>query len=229
MDLKYYGDKIQDYPTQNGQYAYGKENNLEEPDYSDIIELCYVVDGRQYDSPEEFAAALEEVFNVDSFLRYMAVISLTMNWDSYPWTGNNFFLFNNPVTGRFEWIPWDLTWGGDISMPLFQRNTPTVSEYAPLYENVFGVEKYRRQFSAYLDLLIKEFFNYENIYRLSRQYHEMIAPYVTQGGGDKMLFGDTAWFTLEEFNDSWQDLAVRARERSSYVKGLLENQNFNNQ
>ena len=45
MDLVYYGEKIEDYPTINGQYAYGKENNLEDPDYSDIIELCYVVDG----------------------------------------------------------------------------------------------------------------------------------------------------------------------------------------
>jgi len=228
MDLVYYGESIEDYPTQNGQYAYGKDNNLEDPDYSDVIELCYKVDGEEYDSPDEFAEALEEVFNIDSFLRYMAVISLTMNWDSYPWTGNNFFLFNNPVTGKFEWVPWDLTWGGDASMPLFERSQPTVSPYAPLFENVFKVEKYGRQYSAYMDLLIKEFFNYDNIYRVSMDYHQMIAPYVTQESGDRMYFGETAWFTIEEFNDSWQDLARIAGERASYVENKLNDQLSNN-
>ena len=228
MDLVYYGESIEDYPTQNGQYAYGKDNNREDPDYSDIIELCYVVDGAEHASTEEFAEALEEVFNVDSYLRYMAVITLTMNWDSYPWTGNNFFLFHNPVTDKFEWIPWDLTWGGDASMPLFERSQPTVSPYAPLFENVFKVEKYKRQYSAYLDLLIREYFNYENIYQVSKDHHDLIAPYVTQDTGDKMYFGDTAWFTIREFNNSWQSLAMNAGERSRFVSDILDEMENNN-
>jgi len=228
MDLVYYGESIEDYPTQNGQYAYGKDNNREDPDYSDIIELCYVVDGAEHASTEEFAEALEEVFNVDSYLRYMAVITLTMNWDSYPWTGNNFFLFHNPVTDKFEWIPWDLTWGGDASMPLFERSQPTVSPYAPLFENVFKVEKYKRQYSAYLDLLIREYFNYENIYQVSKDHHDLIAPYVTQDTGDKMYFGDTAWFTIGEFNNSWQSLAMNAGERSRFVSDILDEMENNN-
>ena len=74
MDLIYYGPSITDYPTQNSQYAYGKMTNEEENDYSDIIQLAYVIDGASYDTPEDFAVALEGVFNVDAFLRYMAVM-----------------------------------------------------------------------------------------------------------------------------------------------------------
>jgi len=221
MDLAYYGDSIEDYPTQNGQYAYGKENNQEEADYSDIVNLCYVIDGAEYQTPEEFAEALEEVFNVDSFLRYMAVIALTMNWDSYPNTGNNFFLFDNPVTGKFEWIPWDLTWGGDPSMPVFERSTSEICEKAPLFDNVFEVERYRRQFFAYLDLLIREFFNYENIFDRAKAYHDIISPYISQDSGDKMYYGDAAWFTIEDFNDSCQSLADLARQRASYIEDIL--------
>jgi spore coat protein H len=221
MDLAYYGDSIEDYPTQNGQYAYGKENNLEEADYSDITNLCYVVDGAEYQTPEEFAEALEEIFNVDSFLRYMAVITLTMNWDSYPNTGNNYFLFNNPFTDKFEWIPWDLTWGSSVETPVFQRSTSEICENAPLFENVFKVEKYRHQFFAYLDLLIREFFNYEDIYIRAKEYHDIIEPYVSQGDGDKMYYGEGAWFTIEEFNSSWQDLADLAQRRADYIREIL--------
>ena len=178
-------------------------------------------------SPEEFAEALEEVFNVDSYLRYMAVIALIMNWDSYPWTGNNFFLFHDPVTDKFEWIPWDLTWGGDASMPIFERTQPTISPYAPLYENVFKVEKYKRQYSAYLDLLIREFFNYDNIYQVSKEYHELIEPYVTQSTGDKVYFGESAWFPIEEFYNSWKHLAINAGNRAEFVSEII-NTIYNN-
>ena len=222
MDLKYYGDSIEDYPMTNGQYAYGKENNLEDADYSDIIKLCYVIDGTEYSSPEDFTEALEEVFNVDTFLRYMAVITLTMNWDSYPFTGNNFFLFNNPVSGKFEWIPWDISWGGNVNAPLFKREANEMSQYAPLFDRVFEVEKYRLQFAAYLDLLMREFFNYEKIYEVTRDYHMMIAPYISQGSGDKMFYSETGWFTIEEFNNSWQDLADLANRRNEYVKSVID-------
>ena len=221
MDLAYYGDSIEDYPTQNGQYAYGKENNLEEPDYSDIIELCYAIDGVEYESPQDFKEALEEVFNVDSYLRYMAVTMLLMNWDSYPYTGNNFFLFNNPITGKFEWIPWDLTWGGDPAMPVFTRGPNTISEKAPLFEKVFEVESYRRQFSAYLDLLMREFFNHDDIHERAKSYHDMISPYLSQGTGDKMFYGETAWFNIDDFENSWEGLANIAGERQAYIEELL--------
>ena len=222
MDLVYYGDKIEDYPTQNGLYAYGKTNNEEEADYSDIIELTRVISGTAYSTDEEFMNALEEVLNVDSFLRYMAVIALTMNWDSYPYTGNNFYLFNNPLTGKFEWIPWDLNWGGDSKMALFEREDFTISPYAPLFEKVLAVEDYRRQYAAYLDLLIREKFNETDIYALAENYHQLIKPYMTQGEGDKMFFGETAWFTIQDFENNWTELPELARQRSEYVLQQIE-------
>lgn len=224
MDLAYYGPSITDYPTQNGQYAYGKENNEAENDYSDIVKLCYVIDGATYDSPEDFAAALEEVFNVDSYLRYQAVIDLTMNWDSYLYTGNNFYLFNNPVSGKFEWIPWDLTWGGDASMPILQKSGVGISEHTPLFDNVFAVERYRRQYAAYLDLLLRQKFNEEQIYQQVKRFNDLIAPHLSQDGGDKMYTGEGAWFTLQQFEDSWQELAWLAGSRDAFLRQLLDAQ-----
>jgi len=222
MDLAYYGDNIEDYPTQNGQYAYGKETNVEEDDYSDIVELCYVIDGADYSSEEGSISALEEVINVDSFLRYMAVIFLTMNWDSYPGTGNNFFLFNDPVSERFEWIPWDLNWGGEIQAPVFERGFADISPNAPLFDKVFAIKRYRLQCAAYMDLLIKTEFNYEDIFTRAQGYHNMIAPYMRQGNGDKMFFGEGAWFDIGQFDESWEMLPEMAKQRSEYVNSVIK-------
>jgi len=49
-----------------------------------------------------------------------------------------------------------------------------------------------------------------------------------QGNGDKMFFGPTAWFDLQEFENSWIGLAEIARERNQYVGEYLDNEINNN-
>jgi spore coat protein H len=180
-----------------------------------------VIDGVQYETPQDFAQAVEQVFHVDSFLRYMAVVTALSNWDIYPYTGNNFYLYHDPATDRFEWIPWDLAWGEDSSMPLFKLQGFRLSPHAPLYENVFAVDRYRQDYAAYLDLLSRTWFTYENIFERASRFHNMIAPYVTQGDGDKMFFGEGRRFAVENFDQSWIHMAEFARQRHDFVLASL--------
>lgn len=221
MNLVYYGQDITDYPTQNGLYAYGKATNEEQADYSDIIHLMYVIDGVEYETSEDFAAALEQVLNVDTFLRYMAVVNTLSNWDSYPYTGNNYYLFYNHGTGRFEWIPWDLTWEDNINHALFTRGESDMVGDAPLYDRVFEVERYRVRYAGYLDLLSRYWLTEENISELAYGYYSITAPLTTQGNGDKALYGDSAMFSPEEFNNSWKRYPEFARQRREIILQTL--------
>ena len=224
MDLVYYGENIASYPTQNGQYAYGKMNNQAEADYSDIVNLCRVVDGTQYASAAELAQALEGVINVDAFLRYMAVITILDNWDSYPYTGNNYYLFKNPASGRFEWIPWDLAWGENSQAGLFPTPGAGLVERAPLVDQVFGVESYRSRYLAYIDLLLRYWFTEENVSGQVERFHRLIAPYVVQGTGDKAFYGDQPMFPPDAFTNSWQELLRFTRERRRFLQDALSNE-----
>lgn len=221
MDLIYYGDRIEDYPTQNGQYAYGMMNNEEEADYSDIINLCRVLDGTVYASDEEFMQALEAEFNMDAFLRYLAVITILDNWDSYPYTGNNYFLFHDPLSGIFEWIPWDLSWGGNPYAPVFERTSPGLLERAPLSDKVMETERYRSKYAAYIDLLLRNWFNSGNLTDLVQKYHSMLVPYISQSTGDKAFYGENPMFPLEAFDNSWQAILHFVREREAFVRTKL--------
>ena len=221
MDLIYHGDSIEDYPVQNGQYAYGKMNNEAEADYSDIVALCRVVDGTEYASDAELIQALESSLNVDAFLRYLAVNTIIDNWDSYVYTGNNFYLFNDSVSGRFEWIPWDLTWGEGTDAPLFTRSESGMMEGAPLYDLVFSVEKYQDAYRAYIDLLSRYWFNPQNLSPMIQKYHNMIAPYVAQSTGDKAFYGEQSMFPPDAFQNSAQDLENFVTQRSTYIQSIL--------
>ncbi len=223
MDLAYYGDSIEDFPMQNGQYAYGKMTNEEEADYSDVVALTKVIDGVTYGTPQDFASALEQVFNVDSFLRYMAVVDATMNWDIYPYTGNNYYLYDNPATGKFEWIPWDLTWGDNPQHPVFEATDPGMADRTPLHTRVFQVPEYRLRYAAYLDLLMRHFFNPQVIALKTMYYQSQIAPKLSQGEGDKMYTGEGAWFDLASFQSASQDLVTRVEQRDAFLKTAINN------
>jgi spore coat protein CotH len=221
MDLAYYGENIADFPTQDGQVAYGKMTNEEDADYSDIIQLTRVIDGRNYATPEDFAAALEGIFNVDGFLRYMAVADATMNWDIYPYTGNNYYLFNNSATGKFEWIPWDLTWGENPQHPVFETNDPGIAGRTPLHTRVFQVPEYRLRYAAYLDLLMRHFFNPRMIGEKANTYQTLIEPHLTQGEGDKAFFGPEAQYGVAMFQGAWQAMAARTQERAVFLRQAI--------
>ncbi len=223
MDLVYYGEAIDAFPQQDGQVAYGKMTNEEEADYSDVINLTRVIDGQAYETPEDFAAALEAVFDVDGFLRYMAVVDATMNWDIYPYTGNNYYLYNNPATEKFEWIPWDLTWGDNPQHPVFQATEPGIAGRTPLHTRVFQVPEYRLRYAAYLDLLMRHFFNPKLVGNRARFYQTMIGPLLQQGNGDKMFFSDEGWFTIEAFQGSWQEMAQRVQQRQNFLRTAIQN------
>jgi spore coat protein H len=221
MDLIYYGDQIEDYPLQNGQYAYGKMNNEDAADYTDVINLCRAIDGTQYPNDEAFINALESIFNVDAFLRYMAVVTIFDNWDIYPNTGNNYYLFDNPVSGKFEWIPWDLTWGTNPQAPFFGQSEERLVDRAPLYDRVFQIERYRNKYAAYIDLLLRIWFTPGNMTDRVQTYHKQIAPYIIQDKGDQAFFGDRAMFPYVAFVSSWQTLIEFTQQRGAYLQNFL--------
>jgi spore coat protein H len=227
-DLAYYGQNIKDYPQPRGELAYALMfKDPQKADYQDIIQLCYVIDGAEYDTPEDFASALEEVFNVDVYLRYLAVIFLTLNFDQYPDTGNNYYLYHHPGTGQFEWIAWDMgnSWGhfgGDYNHPIFgTENSLGPLQYRPLFTNVFEVERYRQDYQAYLDLLVRNYFNPQVTGGIARHWAQLLRPHLQSGQGDKMFFGPDAAANLEEFELEVQKLIQLTARRAEFVSHTL--------
>jgi spore coat protein H len=52
--------------------------------------------------------ALEKRFDVDLFLRWLAVNTALENWDAYGVMAHNYYLYGDPArAGRLQWIPWD--------------------------------------------------------------------------------------------------------------------------
>lgn len=57
--------------------------------------------------PSAWKAGLEATFDVDGFLKYLAVNNVIQNWDTYGVMTHNYYLYNDPAMGKLRWIVWD--------------------------------------------------------------------------------------------------------------------------
>ena len=133
--------------------AYDLETNEDRDDYSDLVEFITFLNNA---NDADFGRGIEERFNVRAFLKYLAVNTLIGSWDDYWYLKNNFYLYHNTATGKFEFIPYDYdnTYGVDFvggdwgRRDLYAFGHP--SEPRPLVTRILAIPGYRNLYSAYL-------------------------------------------------------------------------------
>ena len=106
--LEWWGNDVNIY-----QDTFELKTNTEENDWSNFIHLLDVLNNS---SETEFEDEFSRIFNIDYFLNVLAVDIFINNWDSYISNSRNFYLYDDPGSGKFHWIPWDynLSQGGDL-------------------------------------------------------------------------------------------------------------------
>ena len=125
-------------------------------DYTDLVLFIHCINDS---APATIYADLEQHLNIDSFLRYLALNVAIGNWDEYWYGSNNYFLYRNEDTNRFEWIPYD--YDQCFGMDYFRVNWTTRrydtwgdggfgSTPAPLVSAVFEHSEWRLQYRRYL-------------------------------------------------------------------------------
>lgn len=88
--------------------SFQKENNESEADWSDIQALYEVLHSEQRTSdPAAWRAEIEALFEVETFLDWLALSAALEHWDTYGGMSHNFYLYHNPATGKLTWISWD--------------------------------------------------------------------------------------------------------------------------
>ncbi len=107
-ELLWEGDDASDYES-----SIALRTNKATSDFSDFIEFVDILNNS---SDNDFEQAISQVFDVNYFLRALAIDVVTDNWDSYIEHGRNFYLYHEPISDLFYWIPWDynLSMGGDF-------------------------------------------------------------------------------------------------------------------
>jgi len=132
---------------------YKLKTNKTENDWSDLIAFMKLIDNT---SDADFKTVIDANFNVLAFLKDLAVQNYIMNNDNYLHGGNNFYVYHNTETEKWEWIPWDLNYsmtdyggfGVDFTQP---QDVPAIEAKMQLSFNIlshriFAIDDFRNQY-----------------------------------------------------------------------------------
>lgn len=230
--LRWLGDQRADYyRTEGCATGYSEcglvlktnEDDEAKNGYSDLIHFLNVLNNS---ADADFEVAIQEVFDVDSFLRQLAVNVVMVNLDSYLGRINNFYLYHRPDTGKFMMLPWDLNMSyghysqveGLSDMTQYPVQDPLQGrsdrENYVLIERVLGVPTFKAQYLRYVQEFIDGHFTLD-------VHREMIAQYQTLIRGPVERDPNRS-FTMEEFDESLGEVDTGATSAMGSQYNLLD-------
>jgi spore coat protein CotH len=171
-NLSYLGTNENSYKN-----TYELKTNKSADDYSGLIHFLDVLNNT---ATSNFACAINEVFDVELYLKTLACEVLIGHWDGYAYNQNNFYLYQRPSDGKFVFIEYDMdnTFGVSWSNTNWAtRNIYTWSSGTrPLYTKILAVPYYKERFSHYVDSIVTNTFNYNHLVPQIEQIQTMITP-----------------------------------------------------
>lgn len=153
-----------------------------------------------------FATEIEKVFNVDRYLRQLAVEALIGHWDGYSYNMNNYYLFYNGKEKRFEYFPYDAdnTWGIDWvnrdwatrDLNAWARNEIPM----PLTKRILNVPAFREKYVRYLAETMEKVFNEAFVLPNLEAYKILLTDAVQDDPYFSKSFGFTHAHFLQSFS-----------------------------
>jgi spore coat protein H len=84
------------------------KNNEAAADFADAKALYDALhSGLRTTDAAAWRVGLEQILDVERFLKWLAANTVLQNWDTYGRMSHNYYLYADPTTQRFVWIPWD--------------------------------------------------------------------------------------------------------------------------
>ncbi|NVO19176.1 MAG: CotH kinase family protein [Bacteroidetes bacterium] len=163
--LEYINDNQQSYKdllntTATGGRVYELQTNETTDDYSDLVALITLLD-----HPENpaFVSQLSNLLDIDETLKAFALDVATGNWDDYMYNKNNYFLYHNLATGKFEYITYDtdntfgVDWMNEDWATRDCKQWLMLSEPRPLATGLLNVPALKAKYEQYLDTIVRRF------------------------------------------------------------------------
>lgn len=215
--------------------AYDLKTNEEYDDYTRLVLLIWYIN---LPITADYKDNLSQVLNVRSVLMAYATDVATGNWDDYFYNKNNYFLYDNPTTGRFDFMPYDTdnTFGVDwLNKDWATRNCLSwqpSSDPRPLATKLLAVPEFKAEFVHYLDSITRYITHPDSIFPRIDLLHNQITPAAVSDNYRTLDYG----YTIADFHNGFTQtidghtpygikpfLETRRTNTLSQIAGLVGN------
>ncbi len=196
-----------------------KKNNKKEGDYSDVSTLYEIINSdNRITDVVSWKSDLEQIFNVDGFLKWLAANTVMQNWDTYGNMSHNYYLYNNPETGKLNWIPWDNNESlQDGKVRPLNLSLMEIDRRWPLIRYLIDDFEYKTVYDDYIIEFTKEVFNGEKMVETYNNYYKMIKEYAY----DEMT-GYSYIRSDQSFDSAVEELKSHVEQRNNAVQNYLK-------
>jgi len=131
---------------------------------------------------EEMEEAIGELVDLDSFYTFWALEGLLGFWDGYSGDNNNFFIYLNPDTDKFHFIPW----GADSLFTRFSKLPQRIDTRAPISvktqgliaHKLYQLESGRERYARTIMDIVENHWNEEELIAEMDRIEAMVKPHL---------------------------------------------------
>ncbi len=184
------------------QRVYELQNNANTDNYQDLADFINALNNLPTDTA--FARKIKKYFNVESYLKILALEIASGHWDNYVSNNNNYFLYKNIYTSQIEYISYDadntfgIGWSGDDwgTKNVYQFNG---GKNRPLYTRLLAVPEFKNKFDYYLNSISSGIYDTAAIYPRIDALHNQIWTAAVSDTFRPKDYG----FTVGQFHNSF--------------------------
>ena len=170
-------------------------NKTNEGVYTEVVSLITALtDPVRITQPDLWRHNLEQVMDMEQYLKYLAANTTIANWDTYGIMSHNYYLYANPDDGKLNWIPWDnneaLNASGsrkalNFDFSNMQDDAPTATDHTwPMIKYIFSDPIYRSHYHQYIDEFVQTVFTVDNVHNKINTSAELIEEYAIGNEGE---------------------------------------------
>ncbi|MBL8006271.1 MAG: CotH kinase family protein [Ignavibacteria bacterium] len=175
-DLKWYGSSQSSYYNR-----YELKTNESVNDWTDLVTFLDTLNNNV-----NTLTALPTKINLNNFYRALAADIIFGNLDAYVNSGRNFYIYDLPTSGKFEWIVWDAGLsigaypGGSSSVETLSLTYVGNSANRPLISKIYATTGLKNEYLRSLCYLYNGYFSASRLYPKVDSIANKIRPYVTE-------------------------------------------------
>lgn len=226
-DLTFKGTDPNVYKYRAAFPAYELTTNETVGDYSQLAHLINIINNS---ASSAFQDSLESILSIESFLKYQTVDILVGQWDDYWSNQNNYYLYYEPASKKFHFIPYDYDNTFGISWQTVDWTQADPYKFPritgggrPLIDKMLAVPQYRDLYSHFLKFYV------ENVFPIFRwsweidQLKTLITPWAESDTYKGLDWG----FTNSDFNDSYSSTGYSKLHVKKGLKQYIDERSKN--
>jgi hypothetical protein len=216
--------------------AYDLVTNENTDDYSRLVSLITTLNSS---ADAAYPLRLGEWLNVESALKAYALDVLTGNWDDYFFNKNNYYVYDDPSEGRFQFFTFDtdntfgITWENIDWAKRNCLNWQHPTDPRPLATKLLAVPAFKGRFVRLLDSLSRHITHPDSIFPRIDALHALITPAAAEDTYRTLDYG----YTMNDFHKAFEQklsghvaygikpfLAARYQNTRNQIAVLLDQQ-----